>query len=181
MATTHADKSGVSEEFGEGDGPAIGKLGKLSTARETVGQHQSVGVSGHGWQQIMLGHLDRHFVMAFLHPEVASQAAATADSGYGGSGRGKQGGIGLPAEHRGVVAMRLSDQLDVTEVWRRPISRTLQQLSKREDSSRDICHARIVGQQLGRVAAPNREAGGLQANDRRPPGDVGMQGVQCRA
>ena len=138
-------------------------------------------MSGHGWQQIMLGHLDRHLVVAFLHPEVAGQAAATADSGYGGPCRGKQGGIGLPAEHRGVVAMRLNDQLYVAEVWRRPVRRTLQQLSQREDSGRDICDARIIGQQLGRVAAPNREAGGFQANDRRPRSDVRMQDVQCRA
>ena len=89
----------VSEKLGEGDGLAIGKLGKLGTAGETVGQYQSVGVGGDGWQQVMLGHLDRHLVMAFLHPEVASQAAASADSGHGGPGRGKQGCVGLPAEY----------------------------------------------------------------------------------
>ena len=72
---------------------------ELGTAGEAVGQHESVGVAGDGWQQVMLGHLDGYLVVAFLHPEVAGQAAAAADRGYGGPGRGKQCGIGLPAEH----------------------------------------------------------------------------------
>ena len=63
--------------------------------------------------------------------------------------------------------MRLDDQLDAAEVGRRPVRRTLQQFSQREYAGRDLSDPRILRQQLGRVAAPNREAGGFQADYRR--------------
>ena len=53
-----SDKSVLSEEFGEGDGLSVGKLGELRTAGEAVSQHQSIGVGSDGWQQVVLGNLD---------------------------------------------------------------------------------------------------------------------------
>ena len=77
--------------------------------------------------------------------------------------------------------MRLSHEFDSAEVWWRPVRRTPQQLGKREHSSRDISDPGIFGHEFGRVAAPNCEAGGFQADDRRSRRDVGMQNVQGRA
>ena len=74
--------------------------------------------------------------------------------------------------------MRLNDQLDAAEVRRRPVRCTAEQLGQREHSGCDVSHPRILGQEFGRVTAPNREAGGFQADDRRPRRDVGMQDVQ---
>ena len=72
--------------------------------------------------------------------------------------------------------MRLNDKLDAAEVWRRPVRRTPQQLGQRKHSSRDFCDPRIIGQKFGRVAAPNREAGGFQADHWRTRRDVADAG-----
>ena len=48
IATSSADKSGIGEEFGERDRLAVGQLGELDTAGETVCQYDGVGVGGDG-------------------------------------------------------------------------------------------------------------------------------------
>ena len=89
----------MSQKLGEGDGFATGKLGELEAAGKAVGQYQSVRTCDDCWQQVVLGHLQRNLVMAFLHSEVASQAAASADCSQGGSGRGQQGCVSLPTQY----------------------------------------------------------------------------------
>ena len=77
--------------------------------------------------------------------------------------------------------MRLDDELDAAEVGWGPVRRAPQQLGQREHAGRDLRDPRIIRQEFGRVTAPNREAGGFQANYRRSGRHVGVQDVQCRA
>ena len=74
--------------------------------------------------------------------------------------------------------MRLHDKLRAAEVRWRPVRGAPQQLGQRKDSSRDFCDPRIIRQKLGRVAAPDREAGGFQPDHWCTGRDVRMQDVE---
>ena len=94
----------------------------------------------------MLRYLDRHLVVAFLDPKVPGQTAAAADGRHCGPGSGEQGGIGLPADHRGVVAVRLDNELEPSEIGRRPLRRTLQQFGERQYAGPDLGDPRVLRQ-----------------------------------
>jgi hypothetical protein len=49
MATIDADNSVVSEELGECDRLAPGKLSELSAAREAIRQHNGTRMGGNSW------------------------------------------------------------------------------------------------------------------------------------
>src|SRR5512132_3336831 len=116
--------------------------------------------------------------MALLNAEVAGQSAAPADSSHCRTGRRQQGRIGLPADHRGVVAVRLDNQLDAAEVRWRPVWRTTYELGQREDPGGDLSDPRILRQELGGITTPHREAGGFQTYYRCSCSDDWMQDLQ---
>ena len=72
-------------------------------------------------QQVGLGDRDGDVVVPLLHPEVPGQPAAAGDPGDGRPGPAQQPLVGVPAEHRRVVAVRLRHDLDAGEVGRRPV------------------------------------------------------------
>ena len=75
----------------------------------------------HRRQQGVLGDRDRDVVVPLLDAEVAGQPAAAAEPGHRGAGPGEQRGVGLQAQHRRVVAVRLHHDRRAGEV-RRPSS-----------------------------------------------------------
>ena len=123
----------------------IGKLDELGAAGEPVSQYEGVRMGGNGRQQVMLSHLHRHLVVAFLDSKVAGQPTAPADGCDAGPRRCQQGRIGLPPDDRGMVAVRLDDQLDAAQVGRCPVRRTLQQLGEGEYAGGDLGNSRIPG------------------------------------
>src|SRR5829696_3678806 len=109
--------------------------------------------------------------MALFDSEVACQSATATDRGYLRPGPGEQCRVGAPAQHRGVVAVRLSQELETAQIGRAPAVRPLQQLGEGEDTCGNLGHTPVVKQVMS-VAAPDREAGRLQSHNGRPRRDV---------
>ena len=102
-------------------------------------------MGGNGRQQVMLSHLHRHLVVAFFDSKVASQTTAPTDGCHAGTRRCQQRRIGLPSDDRGMVAVRLDDQLDPAQVGRGPVRRTLQQFGECEYAGGDLGNSRTPG------------------------------------
>jgi hypothetical protein len=108
-----------------------GELVELGAAGEPVGQDDRVAGRADGGQQGGLGHGGRDVVVAALDAEVAGQATAAPHRGDLGTGPGQQRGVGVPAHHGVVVAVRLGDRAHAAEVRRIPSGRAGQQFGQR--------------------------------------------------
>ena len=90
------------------DAADLAELVELGAAGEPVGQHHRVLARvAHGGQQDGLSHRLGDVVVAAFDTEVPGQAAAAADGVDLGAGAGQQRGVGLPAHHGVLVAVRL--------------------------------------------------------------------------
>ena len=100
-----------------------------------------------------------------LDAEVAGKAAAALDRDNARTRPRQQGGVGIPAEHGGVVAVRLRDDHGAGQVGRLPVGGRRQELRERVDPCGEVGHSWVVDQ-LGRVAAPHGHARRLEPDDR---------------
>src|ERR1700751_2871909 len=108
------------EEFGEMSALDARQLVELGAAGETVGQHgRAVTSRPDRGEQGGLGDRDRAVVVAALDAEVARQAAAAADRVDRLARVAQQRRVGIPAEDRVLVAVRLRYAGDVRQVGRR--------------------------------------------------------------
>ena len=121
----------------------------------------------YGGQQVVLGDRHRDLVVALLDPEVAGQPAAAAHPGDRRPGARQQCRVGLPAEHRVVVAVRLGDHLDAGEVGRRPVPGGRARRAARRASARRRRPRRPAGRRpAGRRPRAGRPGSSAPA---RPP------------
>ncbi len=148
---------------------------ELGAAAEPVGQHHRVGPRlPHRRQELLLGHRHRHVVVPLLDPEVAGQAAASAQPDHLGPRALQQGRVRAPAEDGGVVAVRLRDDLDAGQVRRGPALGAVEQLGERQHSPGDAAR-RVRAEQVDHVVAQRRRAAGLQADDRDALHDIRIE------
>ena len=102
--------------------------------------------------------------MAALEAEIARQAAASGVRDVGGdAGLGHQRAVGVEAQHRMLVTVRLHQRLGV-QLGRLPAGGE-DELGERVRGFGGLVRPRIVGQQFVRVAAQHRGAAGFQPND----------------
>ena len=138
---------------------------ELGAAREPVSENDRAGRGvANGRQELLLGDRDRHLVVPLLDAEVAGEAAA--------AGRARsivapvaveQREVGLEAQHRRLVAVRLHDDVSCRSGRAAPAVGALQQLGQREDARRDVDRA------AGRRAARRRQTAAPTGRTARGP------------
>ena len=95
-----------------GAGRAVRRAGRAGCGRRSRRPaRRRVRKLPHGGQQLLLGDRHRDVVVAPLDPPVAGQPAAAAEPGDARAGPRSSCGVGRPAHDRGVVAVRLGDDL----------------------------------------------------------------------
>ena len=115
-------RQAAGQQLGQVGAADPGELAELGAAGEPVGQHDGVPGRADGGQQGGFGHGRRHVVVAALDTEVAGQAAAAAHRGDLGTGPGQQRGVGVPAHHGVVVAVRLGHRAHAAEIGWLPVA-----------------------------------------------------------
>src|SRR5699024_1358826 len=115
----------VGEQLGQVHRLYAGKVVELRTAREAIREDDRLrrGLP-YGGPQLMLCNGDRHLGVPLLDAEVAREPTASAQALHGGSGTFEQGRVRTPAEHRGVVAVRLRHDLGARQGGWRPVVRS---------------------------------------------------------
>ena len=88
--------------------------------------------------------------------------------------RAQQPLVGLPAEDRRVVAVRLGDDLDAGEVGRRSSRSAVEQLGEGQHAGGDLDRPRVVGE-LDGVAAQRGQADGSRPTTGTPLATYGAQ------
>ncbi len=125
----------------------VGQVEKLGSAREPISDNDCAGWRvTHGRQQLQLGHRHRDLVVPLLDAEVAGQAAAARQPLDRRARRLEQRHVGVEAQDRRLVAVRLHDERRTGQVRSLPAVGTPQELGEREDALRHVDRPRVVEQ-----------------------------------